>query len=359
ARHPEGDGPIVIASAFEEDIAWNLKQAGLTDVCAFRDSSRHILCEGIYGLLPEGERFTLLDVGARDAVNDERWLGIPASRMRLYGFELDDEGCEAMNREMAESGIEARFFPYGLAGAAGRRSFHHSTRHPGSSSLYPYNMELFGRIKMADSHEAHNLAQFLEPIESLEVQVSTLDQWKARHDVASVDFMKLNVQGAELEILQGGESLLPEVLGLFTEAAFVESYVGRPLFADLDRYLRSQGFTFFTFIGPMCMGRNASPVTTRHLPSFHAWHGQLIEAHALYLRDPIAAESRGQDMRLYTKANILKLAALAERHCQTEFAFEVLAWAEQKAVTEGDHDFAAALRALIDGAARSYQERFK
>lgn len=358
ARHPEGDGPIVIASAFEEDIAWTLKQAGLTDVCSFRDSTRYILCGGIYGLLPEGERFTLLDVGARDAVNDERWLGIPPSQLRLYGFELDEEGCAAMTREMSTGGVEARFFPYGLAGAAGKRTFHHSPSHPGSSSLYPFDLGVFDRWKCASSHEARNEGEYIRPVQELEVQVDTLDNWKARHAVSSVDFIKLNVQGAELEILQGGAAVLPEVLGVLAEAAFVENYAGRPLFADLDRFMRSQGFTFFAFIGPLCVGRNDSPVTTRHLPEYHLWHGQLVESHALYLRDPIALERQGADLSRFSREKLLKLAALAERYFQVEFAFEVLAWQERRAEAAGDGAFAATLHGLIDDSAREYRRFF-
>ena len=70
--------------------------------------------------------------------------------------------------------------------------------------------------------------------------------------------MKLNVQGAELELRQGSvKNHL--VTGIEVEMSFVESYIGRPLFADIDVFLRNHSFTFFDFIGHHCVGRNNSP----------------------------------------------------------------------------------------------------
>jgi hypothetical protein len=40
------------------------------------------------------------------------------------------------------------------------------------------------------------------------VHVISLDQWRADHLAGSVDFIKLDVEGAELSVLQGAEKLL-------------------------------------------------------------------------------------------------------------------------------------------------------
>jgi len=358
ARHPGGDGPIVIASTHDDEISWILRDAGITDYCSFKDCERYILCSLLCGLLPEGERFTLLDIGARDASGDPRWLGLPPERMRLYGFELDEEGCAAMTREMSAGGMEVRFFPYGLWSASERRTFYHSLGHPGSSSFFPFVFEVFDRWRVFTGQGVRHEGQFMRPVQEVPVELSTLDRWRTEQAVASVDFMKLNVQGAELEILSAGKSVLPEVMGLLTEVAFVEDYKGRPLFADVDSWLRAQGFTFFEFISPLTVGRNASPVSIRQLPGYHHWHGQRVESHALYLRDPVALELQGADLTNFSFEKVIKLAALAERYFQVEFAFELLGWYEGVLRKRADSAQADALKAVIDTAARSYQAAF-
>ena len=146
----------------------------------------------------------------------------------------------------------------------------------------------------------------------------------------SVDFMKLNVQGGELPVLQGAPVTLRNVLGVQTEVSFVESYVGRPMFSDVDSHLRSQGFEFFDFVAPHYMGRVRSPVTARQMPGLFGLYGQNVEAHVLYLRDPIRlAETRPEWLRGLTEARALKLVAIAETYHQVEFAFELLFWFEE------------------------------
>lgn len=357
-EHPGGDGPVVIASTYDDEIAWTLREAGIMDYCSYKDCERYILCNLLCGLLPPEERFTLLDIGARDATADPRWLGLPPERMRLYGFELDEEGCAAMTREMSATGMEAHFFPYGLWNQAGEHIFHHSLGRPGNSSFLPANFEVFDRWKTIEGNDVYNEGIRMRPMAELPMRLSTLDRWRAEHNVSSVDFMKLNVQGGELEILSAGETVLPEVVGLLTEVAFVENYAGRPLFADVDRWLRAKGFTFFEFISPLNVGRSTSPVSTRLLPGYHHWHGQRVESHALYLRDPIALELSGADTGVFSFEKVLKLAALAERYFQVEFAFELLLWFEGVLRKRGETARADSLRDAVDTAARDYQNAF-
>ncbi len=156
----------------------------------------------------------------------------------------------------------------------------------------------------------------------------TLDDWAERVAVREIDFLKLNVQGGELEVLRGAERTLGSVLGVLLEVAFVESYQSRPLFHDVDRFLGEAGFTFFDLLAHHYVGRVESPIAAQHLSIVEpklgqlvsSW-GQLVEGHALYLRDPIGRPSAAMPF-----ARVLKLIALAETWGQIEFAFELLAW---------------------------------
>ena len=80
--------------------------------------------------------------------------------------------------------------------------------------------------------------------------MTSVDEWIRDNAIDSdIDFMKLNVKGAELEILKGAERTLESVTGLQVEMSFVELYLGRPFFADIDVFLRNHSFYFFDFIG--------------------------------------------------------------------------------------------------------------
>ena len=81
---------------------------------------------------------------------------------------------------------------------------------------------------------------------------SALDDVPRFYD--GIDFLKIDVQGAELECFIGGARALESAVFVQTEAMFVEIYDGQPLFADQDQWLREHGFQLHTILQPMVRG---------------------------------------------------------------------------------------------------------
>ena len=105
-----------------------------------------------------------------------------------------------------------------------------------TSSLYEPNQEL------CDSFKA--IAPLMKTMTINTVQTQRLDDLIAD---AEIDFIKLDVQGAELRVLKGAPRLLPTTLLAEIEVAFVPLYKEQPLFADVDAYMRACGFYFHKF----------------------------------------------------------------------------------------------------------------
>jgi FkbM family methyltransferase len=80
-------------------------------------------------------------------------------------------------------------------------------------------------------------------VDSEECEVTTLDILRGqlvRPDERA--FLKLDVQGYELEVLQGAEETLRQVEALDVELAVVRLYQGAPLLSDVVRHLDERGF---------------------------------------------------------------------------------------------------------------------
>jgi FkbM family methyltransferase len=56
------------------------------------------------------------------------------------------------------------------------------------------------------------------------------------------EFVKIDVQGYELEVLKGFGDLLEQVLCVELECQLVQFYLGQPLFQDVHDFMRSHGF---------------------------------------------------------------------------------------------------------------------
>jgi hypothetical protein len=188
----------------------------------------------------------------------------------------------------------------------------------------------------------------------LPVKVTALESWVSEYEITNLDFIKLNVQGAELEILKSCEPILNSVLGLLCEVSFCESYLNRPFFSDIDIFLRKEGFVFFDLLAHHYIGRADSPIAQQHFKSMNpklgqltsAW-GQLIEGHALYLRDPNHANPHGPKSE-QDAVRALRLACIAEIYGQIEFAFELIKWANKNYQT-------GALNMIEESAANLYE----
>ncbi len=83
----------------------------------------------------------------------------------------------------------------------------------------------------------------------------TVDTLKRRLDRAfaeTIDVLKLDIQGHELEALRGAGRLLADIQVVLTEVEFTPLYDGQPLFADIDAFMRSQGFRLFNLYDLWC-----------------------------------------------------------------------------------------------------------
>lgn len=234
---------------------------------------------------------SIVDVGARWGAS-QAWFRLKPLA-KLYGFEPDPVECARLNQR-AEPGQE-EFVPLALGRENGTGTLH-VTREPACSSLYPPSPAMLARFP--------SLRAVMTQVESLEVPLSTLETWARRACVERVDFIKLDTQGADLDILRGAGSLLDDCLGVEAEVMFDQLYVGQPLFADVDAYLRSKGFTLWRLDSlahytdnPSDRLMHQAAVHYEHRTVHHqAGDGRLVWGNAIYFRDRETVAHSSRDL---------------------------------------------------------------
>jgi len=121
--------------------------------------------------------------------------------------------------------------------------------------------------------------------ESVEkIKTTKLDNFS---EIDEIDFIKLDTQGAELEILKNGSNTLKNCLAIQLEVSFFNLYENQPTFGDIDVYLRNKGFVPHRFLDV----KRWSIAPTIFDGNFRKPGNQLLESDIIYIRDPILLDS--------------------------------------------------------------------
>ena len=75
------------------------------------------------------------------------------------------------------------------------------------------------------------------------IQTITLDAWAIKYGIKHIDFLWLDLQGHELNALQGCLNLLSTVQAIYLEVSFIEAYEGQPLYHTVQEWLQEHGFS--------------------------------------------------------------------------------------------------------------------
>jgi hypothetical protein len=236
--------------------------------------------------------------GAKYAIHHVggRWGNTPFPHLKHFTndfvqvlYEADSDAIDTMRTAENASQPETFIISSCLAGAAGERTLNLTFNPGGTSLLEPAEnvRELYRALRGID----FDLDSGLEVVERRTLRGETLDQVIAAVGCPPADFLCMDTQGTEYEILCGGRSTLSNVCGLIIEVEFIELYKNQKRFQEVYDLLDSEGFYFTRFEQ---LGEVAGP----RQPIGFRGRGRQIWADALFLRRPVSVSEPRQLVKL-------------------------------------------------------------
>jgi FkbM family methyltransferase len=230
----------------------------------------------------------VVDVGANPIDGDPPYKAMLAAGLcEVTGFEPQGP---ALQRLEAKKGPRERYLPYALADGTERTL--HVCELEGMTSLLvpdPAHLALFNLFPTWGGVK-----------ERIPVTTKKLDDIA---EISALDFLKMDVQGAEREVLAHGQAKLADTVVIQTEVSFVPLYKDQPSFGEMDLALRALGFlphsvtgTKIWPIAPMVVGNEPNRGIR-----------QLLETDMVYVRDFSTPENMGAEQ--------WKHLALVAHHC--------------------------------------------
>ncbi|MHB1218729.1 MAG: FkbM family methyltransferase [Alphaproteobacteria bacterium] len=235
----------------------------------------------------------LIDVGARWGV-DELFRLTP-SLFHPIAVEPDlEEAARIATREhdAGWNGFDLCTSALGARQGQGRLNL---LKRANNSSLYPVDPRTARRYHLAGFELVRTMDVALRPLDDV-----VFDDFKALEHAGEA--IKLDVQGAEADILTGGRKTLRErTVCLICEVHFLPAYEGIALFSEVEREARKLGFSFYGFLD--FQHRSTKRLDKRQ----HRGLERMMQADAVFFRDPFDEANAGMGHR---KSGVLLLLAL-------------------------------------------------
>jgi FkbM family methyltransferase len=247
-----------------------------------RDSMKKIIAatNDLYPINP----ITLVDIGARWGVQ-RPWNSFPEECLRYFGFDADAKECERLNRTNKHD-CSVVYLPTAILDKESDATLY-LTAEEGCSSVYEPNYHILDRYFFRENWCLKK---------EIKVRTKTLNHVFLNNKI-DPDFVKIDTQGAELNILKGAGAYLDSVIGLELEVEFLDLYKDQPLFSDIDSFVRKKGFELFDL--------NRYWANRCNMSKYHLNRGQIIFGDAIYFRSPdsLCSMSMTPEQR---KAKLLK-----------------------------------------------------
>jgi FkbM family methyltransferase len=243
---------------------------------------------GFRDLLQIDRPTEVVDIGANPIDGDPPYKPLlEAGLARITGFEPQPEAYAAL---IAAPRPNERYLPHAIGDGAEHTL--HICRGSGMTSLYRPDTATL------DLFEA--LAPLAEVLERVNLPTRRLDDVD---EIERIDFLKIDVQGGELDVFRHGRRKLADAVVVQTEVSFMTLYEDQPPLGAIDLELRDQGFVPHCFAGVKLWP--ISPCRIGGDPRRPL--NQLLEADIVYVRDFAHPDRMSDDQ--------LKHLALIAHHC--------------------------------------------
>ena len=185
----------------------------------------------------------LFDIGAHNG-ESVIYLRSIFPKSVIYSFEPDPESFEILKNR----GYDNNFcFNVAISNECGKVAFfRNEISH--TNSLFKVNLDSKDSIRINEERINKSTSYFERINKQVTVDAIRLDDFVEQHHIESIDLLKIDVQGVELKVLDGGAGALQKTNAIILEASFYDFYESRSSFYDIERILLPAGFRMFSIM---------------------------------------------------------------------------------------------------------------
>lgn len=193
-------------------------------------------------LFPAAAPRVIMDIGACEGEDSIRFTRL-YPQAKVFAFEPLPSNQTLVRANLARYDAKrVELVPLALSNQQGEATFHVSSGRPPdlfAGKDWNYGNKSSSLLAPAGDGKIHGWVEFKEAIT---VPTGTLDQFCAERGIDRIDFIQMDVQGAELLVLAGAERMLPHLTAIWLEVSSRKIYQDQVLDHEITRFLRARGF---------------------------------------------------------------------------------------------------------------------
>jgi len=180
---------------------------------------------------------TILEIGCNDGTHTLWFLEI-FENPKVYCFEPDPRAIARFKTKVGHRS-NVNLFEIALSDHNGEVTFYQSggQLNEEKAKAMPKGWDLSGSIRQPKEHLT--IYPWVTFDQEITVATSTLDTWCDKHGILAIDFIWMDVQGAEIDVFRGGINALTKARFIYTEYSDNELYKGQFNLRQLMKYLKN------------------------------------------------------------------------------------------------------------------------
>ena len=190
--------------------------------------------------------FVLHHIGGRDGTRSFPKVSAFEHEFVSVMYEASEDGNEQIFNVGKNKGTGETILVNACVGRPEVDRTFYLNKDPYTSSLLKLDPQ-FKNFYMQGPEFDYVMGDVISPVRLETITTESLDKLSQTRGLPECDFLSIDTQGSELEILQHAENVLSNCVGVKLEVAFVRRYLDQPLFGEIDTFLTNRGFIFVKF----------------------------------------------------------------------------------------------------------------
>jgi FkbM family methyltransferase len=188
------------------------------------------------------DNLTIFEIGSCEGEDSIR-LRRKYPGAAIYTFEPLPSNTEKIRANFEKYGAKKmKLFELALSDKNGESTFYVSSGHPDDRPRevdWDYGNKSSSLLRPKKTKKIHKWLKFKDKIK---VKTQRLDSFCSEHSIKKIDFAFIDVQGAELLVLEGAGDLIKNIGMVWLEVEAIELYKKQPLKNDVELFMKENGF---------------------------------------------------------------------------------------------------------------------